>query len=428
LHFANHKIVAAKEGHKMKSKALALAVALSVFPAAVLPASLDEKLEILQKELDELKAEIARLKGEKAGQASTPVTAGSNNTAAGSQAASAGATTIGGYGELHYNNFRDSAVNDQLDFHRFVLFLGHRFNDRLRLHSELEVEHALVEGGEDKGEVELEQAFVDYRFNDRANLKAGLFLMPIGILNETHEPTTFFGVERNNIEDRIIPTTWREAGFGVYGKISEGLGYDVGMVSSFNIDEFGSTQKPLRSLRQQASRANATDIALYGALNYRKPGLTIGASVFSGNSTQNDDAFGNANGRITLWDAHAQYSIGKLDLRALYARGRIGDAGRLSTALSAKVPNSFDGWLVEAGYHAWQKGDLDVAPFLRYENFDTQKSLPNGLARDANTKDRVLTYGVNFKVHPQVVFKADYQDFKNNNSADSFNLGVGYQF
>ena len=134
-------------------------------------------------------------------------------------------TQIGSYGEMHYNNLEDKNSDgddkDEIDFHRFVLFLGHDFNDTTRMFSEVELEHSLSGDGK-KGEVELEQAYIEHDFTSTTQLKAGLFLLPVGILNQTHEPDTFFGVERNNVEKNIIPTTWWEGGLALNGEIAPG--------------------------------------------------------------------------------------------------------------------------------------------------------------------------------------------------------------
>ncbi len=425
----------------MKKTYLALALALSCAPLSTLAAdaSIEQKLEILQKELDELRAEMARMKSQQA----APATAAAGSappTAPGGTLAgiSAGSNTFGGYGELHYNNFKDGSKKDEIDFHRFVLFFGHKFTDNLRFHSELELEHSFAATGR-TGEVELEQAFVDYRVNDAFNFKAGAFLVPMGIINETHEPPTFFGVERNEIETRIIPSTWREAGVGVHGEIVQGLRFDAGIVSSLDAGRFNAPASAVRSMRTSFSNAAAHDFAVYGALNYRGiPGLAVGASVFTGNTAQNgasDAALKGVNGRLLLWDLHAQYRLGGLELRGVYARGTLGDADQISAAAIARTssssnvaPSSFWGYFAEAGYHFEFGQDMEVAPFARYERYNTQASVPSGFTADAKNNERVTTFGVNFKLHPQVVFKADYQDFQKDPQKDRFNLGVGYMF
>ena len=411
----------------------------SVFAATI---SVEEKLEILQKELDELRAELAKLKSQQASpQAATPAgepaAASAPPPATSGTGLAAGSNSFGGYGELHYNNYRDGDKKDEIDFHRFVLFFGHKFNDRLRFYSELEVEHALVEGG--NGAVEVEQAFLEYNVNDKFNIKAGAFLLPIGILNETHEPPTFFGVERNEVESRIIPSTWREAGVGVQGNVLEGWKYDIGIVSSLDAGKFTEPDNGIRAMRTELRQAAAHDFALYGALNYRGvPGLLVGGSFFTGNTGQNgvsDVALKGVNARVMLWDLHAQYRLGGLDLQALYARGTLGNADQVSAAAIARegdaalvAPKSFYGWYGQAGYHVPIGAEMEVAPFVRYERYNTQASVPSGLSADPKNNERVVTVGVNFKLHPQVVLKADYQNYKEDNSKDRFNLGLGYMF
>ncbi|MEY8213312.1 MAG: porin, partial [Colwellia sp.] len=140
-------------------------------------------------------------------------------------------TTIGGYGELHYNNYKDTDA--KIDFHRFVLYFGHEFSDSVRFFSEFELEHSIAGDGK-AGEIELEQAYVEVDINENLTSKVGLFLIPVGIINETHEPPTFYGVERNGVEKNIIPATWWEAGAAINYKISEGLAFDGAITSGLN--------------------------------------------------------------------------------------------------------------------------------------------------------------------------------------------------
>jgi opacity protein-like surface antigen len=428
---------------KKRFIASAMALALMAHGAIAADASVEQKLEILQKELDELRSELAKMKSQQAqpGSNAAPSAASAPPSASPGTLVglAAGSNTFGGYGELHYNNFKDGDKKDEIDFHRFVLFYGHKFNDNLRFYSELEVEHALVEGGEESGAVELEQAYLDYRINDAFNIKAGAMLVPMGIINETHEPPTFFGVERNEVETRIIPTTWREAGVGVHGEIVQGLRYEAGIMSGMDAGKFERPDRSIRSMRTELSEAAAHDFAFFGALNYRGiPGLALGASVVTGNTGQNgvtDSALKNVNGKLLLWDVHAQYRLGGLELRALYARGSLGDADKITAAAIARsgdssqiAPNSFWGYYAEAGYHFRLGDEMELSPFARYERYNTQASVPSGFSADRKNNERVTTLGVNFKLHPQVVFKADYQDFREDPKKDRFNLGMGYMF
>ena len=141
-------------------------------------------------------------------------------------------TSIGGYGELHYNNY--DGDDAEIDFHRFVLFFGHEFSDSVRFFSEFELEHSIAGDGK-AGEVELEQAYVEVDINEEFSSKVGLFLIPVGIINETHEPPTFYGVERNGVEKNIIPATWWEAGVAFNYKPVGGVSIDGAITSGLNV-------------------------------------------------------------------------------------------------------------------------------------------------------------------------------------------------
>ena len=397
--------------------------------------SLEAKLDQLQQEMTALKQQLADEKGARQTQLDGAVKA----AVASAAPARENDTTIGGYGEAVYNNYRDSSVKDQADLRRFVLFFGHRFNDRLRLYSELEVEHALVESGQ--GELAMEQAFLEYGLTPSANLRAGLMLMPLGFLNETHEPPTFYGVERNEVESRIIPSTWRELGFGLQGRVLDNaLEYNVGIATSLDASKYASAGSGVRSMRSEGFKAAANDLALYAGLNYRQPGWSIGTGLFSGNTAQNGvgatpSAFlVGKNARMTLWDIHGKYSVGDLELQALYARGTLGDtlavnnaAGILPGSVNA-APKSFYGWYGQAAYHVWKSGDMRLSPFVRYERYNTQASVDAGYTANPLNDETVVTAGANFNLSREVVLKADWQNYKTDNKKDRFNLGVGYMF
>jgi len=429
----------------MKKHLVAAALAAVFCSASAFAAepTLEEKFDILQRELDALKAQMAKLAAAPAAPSGTYAASAAAPAPAASNTNLGPATTIGGYGELSYNRYSKGDKNNEADLRRFVLFFGHRFNDNLRFVSELELEHG-VTSKDDNGEVEIEQAYLDYRVNDALNFKAGLFIIPLGLLNETHEPPTYYGVERNEVETRILPTTWREGGIGVHGEVAQGLKYDVGITTGFNSGKIDDPSTGFRSGHQEMTMARANDLSMYAALNYRgQPGLLIGGGIFSGNTGQ--DGFTDrgtvrqqpllqgVKARLTLWDVHAKYTLGKLDLQGLYAKGTLGDVDAVSAAAVAAgrdgaIAKSIYGWYGQAAYHVWQRGDLDLAPFVRYEKYNTQQEVAAGFTADAKNDERVITAGLNFKLHPQVVLKADFQKYRADNSKDRFNLGVGYMF
>jgi hypothetical protein len=191
-------------------------------------------------------------------------------------------TALSGYMDFHFN--KHEFEDGRLDFHRFVLLVTHSFSDRIRFVSELELEHALVEGLEEAGELELEQAYVDFLLSRRFNVRAGMMLMPVGIINERHEPPVYYGVERPFVDTVIVPTTWFEAGAGVHGEIGRGWRYRGFITSPLDAAEF-TAEEGIREGRQKGSDTNIGRPALTGRLEYvGVPGLTAGASIWSGRS------------------------------------------------------------------------------------------------------------------------------------------------
>lgn len=359
-----------------------------------------------------------------------------------------GGPSFWGYGELNYNHYTQDSSRDQADLRRFVVGLAYDFNDRLRFNSEIEWEHA-VASADDQGETEIEQAYLEYQATQKLSVKGGLFLMPFGFLNEHHEPPVFYGVERNDVETRIIPSTWREGGFGFRWATDNGITYEGGITTGFDISKFDDPGFPLSSVHQELQLARAHDLSYYGAVNYRGvPGLQVGGAVFTGNSTQGNAAFkadntqpdfSGINGRVTLWDVHARWTPSKFDFQTIYARGRIGDADRIDQTLAAFnaanpgdtrafVPDAFYGWYVQGAYKLWERNELSLSPFLRYEYYNTQASMPVGFLADPINASHVTTTGLTFRLHPQVVIKADYQKYVEHSENNRVDLGLGYMF
>lgn len=337
----------------------------------------------------------------------------------GAVAATEDRTRIGGYGEMHYNNL-DS--KEELDFHRFVLFFNHDFSDNVRFFSELELEHSLA--GEDaEGEVELEQAYVEYDIGERHRAKTGLFLIPVGILNEVHEPPTFFGVERNPVESNIIPTTWWEGGAGLAGEIAPGFGYDLALTSGLDVPQSGGSAFLIRSGRQKVSEARAEDYAYTGRLRWTgMPGLELGVT----GQYQSDVTQGDLGVSATLFEAHADWRHGPFGLRALFARWDLDDASLIAAADPAAAGRDEQlGWYVEPSWRTQLTGVRgELGFFARYNAWD------NNAGSSDDTEKTQLNVGLNYWPVPDVVLKADIQRQDNDSGEDDngFNLGVGYQF
>ncbi|WP_185977090.1 MULTISPECIES: porin [Shewanella] len=326
-------------------------------------------------------------------------------------AESKSATTLGGYGELHYNNITDNQSGKDkkaIDFHRFVLFVGHEFSESTRFFSELEVEHSISGEGK-KGEVELEQAYIEHDFNQMLTGKAGLFLMPVGIINETHEPPAFYGVERNPVEKNILPATWWEAGAALNVKAAPGLAFDGAITSGLYVDETYS----IRGGRQKVSKAKADDLAYTARVKYTAvPGLELAATAqYQSDLTQGAGGVDTAS--AVMLTAHAIYSIQDFTVKALYAQWDID--GKEAEALGRDDQN---GWYIEPAYRFNESFGI----FARYNEYD------NNAGNNDDTKITQTNVGVNYWLHENVVFKADYEKVGGAKDSDGFNLGVGYQF
>jgi len=345
--------------------------------------------------------------------------------------------SLGGYGEVHYNNLRGerdngaSAPADQIDLHRFVLFAGYRFSDTLSLRSEVEVEHALAApADDDPGEVAIEQAYVEWVGRAWLGVRGGLLLVPAGILNETHEPPTFFGVERNRVESQIIPTTWREAGVQLFGELSSAVAYQVGLHSGLALAPGSDARGGLRGSRQQGAEATAERLALSATVRVApRAGLGGGLSfVYQDDLTQGAGAPVAA----LLSEAHLQYRSGPWEGRVLYARWDVDGADDFFADRGGQIAETQQGGYVEAAYHLARllPEGHDLAPFVRYERFDTNATVPAGVARDPSRDERVTTAGLNYWPTPQVVVKVDVQELHNQagSGADRWNVGVGWWF
>lgn len=451
----------------------ALAPVMAIAADAAAPSAreraLMERLEQLSADLQTLKAEMKELRRQQQSDraavdnASATALAARSDAAAAASAAqaaqtaqngasgmngaeqglpSAPATVLTGYGEVNYNRYHNDKSKNEADVRRLVLGVQHRFDARTKLVTELEVEHS-VSSASDKGEVAIEQAYVERQLGEQWAVRAGLFLIPAGLLNENHEPTAYYGVERNFVETAIIPSTWREGGVQFVGNLDHGLTLQVGLSTSFDVSKWDSTDaetadSPLGAVHQEMAQAHAKDLAFFGALNWRGvPGLQLGGSVFSGKGGQGQTTSAGNGLRVSLWDVHARYMVAGWDLSAVYARGTIGGTAAFNTLTLSSgpdwypTPSRFDGAYVQAAYQLWSSGELSLSPFARLERFNTRKAyadLGQGLTQTAAPTERVATVGANLNVGSGVVFKADVQRFHENKERNRLDLGVGWSF
>ena len=353
--------------------------------------------------------------------------------------------SVGGYGEATYQKFASSDqdgvpsdLDDRLDLLRLVLYTGYKFSDTMLFNSEVEFEHATTgEGAEERGEVSVEQAYLDVRPWKSVGFRTGMVVVPLGFINELHEPPIFLGSRRPAVEQRIIPTTWHEVGLGLFGESSvfHWRGYAIA-----GLNAAGFTAEGIKEARQQGSQSLANDIALVGRLDLvRIPGLLLGASVFTGNSGQGAASDGQKiRGRVTLFDAHAQYEYRGLQARVLYVRSSIADVPLINAANgfhgAESVGSRQHGVYAEAGYDLLLRrkgaGQWAVIPFFRHERLNPQDRVPAGFEKDPRLDQKIWTAGVSVKPLTGVAFKADYQWLRNKarTGTNQLNLAMGFLF
>ena len=354
------------------------------------------------------------------------------------QAQDSETTTVGGYGEVHYTNASGPNSPGVVNVARFVVYLAHGFSEKLALRSELEVEDAKVEGGEEGGEVALEQVYLDYMFSPAFTLRAGLLLPPIGIVNELHEPPTFNGVARPTFDRDVIPTTWRDIGVGAVGTLpgTSGLSYRMYLVNGLRAQGF-TAASGIRGGRQEGKEASFANPSLTGRVEWARPGLRVGGSFWYGGSANQDPALGTGtfDNAVALISADARYDIGPFMFRGIFANISVSDAGAIAQAYGEQPGSRIAGGYVEAAYNLLSALAPATAErlnaFLRYEHYNTQAGVPSGVVRDESLARRITTFGLSYKPVYNVVFKGDYQLQRNQAGVGESNLlslGVGYQF
>ncbi len=338
--------------------------------------------------------------------------------------------TIGGYGEITYN--QPEGDNGELDIQRLVLMFGYKFNDRTQFITEIEFEHVK--------EVYVEQAFLQYSLNDNVNLRGGLMLVPMGIVNEYHEPTTFNGVERPSVDGSIIPSTWREVGIGVSGRSNEiSLKYQAYLFNGFasvNGSKLLGGKNGLRNGRQKGAKStintpNFSAKADYYGIN----GLRLGLAGYVGRTQAEDDVdmIDGADVGISMVGFDARYTYKRFAARGQFINARLTDTEAYNTLNSADLGSKLQGWYLESSYNLLsQDKEQQLWAFARYEDYDTHAAVDGSLTKNNAFDRNDITFGLSYKLSPGAVVKADYQiksnEVANSDSTGQLNFGIGVWF
>ncbi len=339
--------------------------------------------------------------------------------------------TVGGYAQIDYN--QPEGGNGKMDVHRMVMLLGYKFNDKVQFVTEIEYEHVK--------EVYIEQAFLNYSLSDNLNIRGGLMLVPMGIVNEYHEPTTFNGVERPNVDKSIVPTTWREIGVGVTGKFNEAnLRYQAYIFNGFTSLNGTKTlggSNGLRNGRQKGAESTINTPNLSAKVDfYGIQGLRLGLSGYFGRTQAEDavDATVGADVGISMFGLDARYINKRFSARGQYIQALITDAEDYNNVNNASLGSELKGWYTEVAYNLLPLSKAQkLDAFVRYEMYDTHAATQDaGISRNLGFNRNDWTAGLSYHVAPGAVVKADYQIFDNaeigNEAIGQLNIGFGVWF
>lgn len=339
--------------------------------------------------------------------------------------------TIGGYGQVDYN--QPEGKNGKLDVHRFIIFLGYKFSDRVQFVTEIEFEHVK--------ELFVEQAFLSYSVSNNFNIRGGLMLVPMGIVNEYHEPTTFNGVERPNVDKSIVPSTWREIGIGVSGRFNEAsLRYQAYVFNGFASVNNGKVlggSNGLRNGRQKGAESTINTPNFSAKIDYYGiSGLRLGLAGYFGRTQAEDDVqdIDGADVGITMVGLDARYVHKRFSARGQFIQAILTDTEAYNILYETDLGSELKGWYVEAAYNLLplsKEQKLDA--FLRYEQYDTHAATKEAnIIRNLAYNRQEWTLGLSYHVADGAVVKADYQFFdnalENNKTKGQLNLGFGVWF
>lgn len=346
------------------------------------------------------------------------------------------------YGHIDYNQKLEEGIRHpgNVDVHRIVTLFGYQFNRKTQFMTEIEFEHAK--------EIFIEQAFVKHRINRKLNLRAGMMIVPMGFVNEQHEPTFFYSVERPALDNKIIPTTWREIGLGVTGLFPEhSLKYQFYLFNTVNGYDDGAKIKGsngIRSARQKGSKEILTGLpALSGQIEYFGfDNAKVGLSAYAGKTNTSrvadfpviDDLstrmIDSSTVNLKMVTLHASYSPGNLDTRLQYTHALYGNTDQYNSLTGSDVPLQMMGFYVLAAYDLLDSESQKLSPFVRYSRLNNHFKTGEALNKNPALNQNIYTLGLNYFPTTGVVFKVDYQFINKDDGHNyrQFNTGVGVWF
>jgi hypothetical protein len=278
----------------------------------------------------------------------------------------------------------------------------------------------------------------------------------MGIINEYHEPTTFNGVERPLIDNRLSLSTWREAGFGFSGNILPATLkyqlYAVGGLNGYDTKAVFNGSAGLREGRQKGSKAYVSSPAVTGKIEfYGIRNLNIGLSGYLSKSQsklygklKDDDtnlklkADSSVVG-IAMFGADARFRFRGVEMRGQLYYTALSNSEQYNKFTGTGTSNndlgkSMFGYYAEAGYNVlklFSSIDQELVPFIRYEFYNTHHSVDQITTRNPNYKNNIISTGLTYRLHSGAVIKTDMQFIKSDLAEEyskTFNAGIGVMF
>ena len=325
---------------------------------------------------------------------------------------------LGGYLEANTFYASEDGVSEGLSFQarRLTMFMSASITKRIKFLSEMEFEDGTKEIG-------IEFAAMDVSFHPLLNFRGGIIMNPIGAFNQNHDGPKWEFVERPDVAVNMLPATWSNAGFGIYGKTYKNdwvLGYEAYLSNGFDnsiIDnEENKTFLPAAKENEERFEESNSGKALMSgkvAIKNRKLG-EIGFSYMGGvyNKFETDG--------VTL-DQKRRLDVVAVDMNTTIKKTGTYIVGEV-VWIMVDVPSTFT-----QQYGNKQQGAfIDVVqPILKRKMFDWDDAVLNLSARldyvDWNvgkfneTKTDIgdylwaITPAISFRPSSQTVFRLNYR-------------------
>ncbi len=407
-----------------KNKVITLSLALMTTLALNAQADETNEIESLKKEIAELRQITQSLQGtqEVLVEETSNLQSGFDYTRVDSTKAHSGLgdaaskvyysnspLSIGGYGEMYYSRQSgDSPSTETLDVYRFVPYIGYKFTDNIILNTEIEFEHGGVDHNGNGGEVIIEFMYLDFLMEKSYNFRVGHMLMPMGLINEKHEPTLFTTVQRPDTSKYLLPSTWHENGLMVYGEIFDDLDYKVAVVTSLDATQTDSKKWVRNGRGGSYKRSGDVESGIVARLDYSGVnGLFVGTSVYTDKN-------------FNIADVHFDYQNSGARVYGTYANVK-----RSQGALASTNAEQGNGGFINLSYDVLSS-DVALPVFIQYENYNMQDKNFDGTSGDDTT---ITTLGLNYFPHQQVVLKLDHAMKEKANVKDNItSISMGFIF